>query len=190
MQLIGERTLPAPRQRAWDALNDPDTLKTCITGCESLTRNADGGFDALVAVKVGPVSARFKGKLKLTDVTPPERYTIHFDGQGGVAGFGKGSADVALSEAGPAQTLLRYDAKAQVGGKLAQIGSRLVDSAAAKVADDFFAAFEAHRAAENAAAAGAPVPAPVAPEPPTSRKGIWIVAAIVVLIAVYLLFFR
>jgi len=142
MELIGERVIPASRQRTWEALNDPDTLKACITGCESLEREGDDGLVALVAVRVGPVSARFKGKLKLSDVVAPVSYTIHFDGQGGVAGFGKGSADVALSDAGTGRTTLKYVARAQVGGKLAQIGSRLVDSAAAKIAEDFFQAFE------------------------------------------------
>jgi carbon monoxide dehydrogenase subunit G len=187
MQLTGERTLPASRQRAWDALNDPEVLKSCIAGCESLERNADGsGFDALVAVRVGPVSARFKGKLTLSDVTPPERYTIHFDGQGGVAGFGKGSADVSLADAGPSQTLLRYDAKAQVGGKLAQIGSRLVDSAASKVAEDFFTAFEARLASE--AGVVAPLPPSAAPAPaPLGRRLLWIAVGAAVLIVLYLL---
>ena len=142
MELIGERVIPASRQRTWEALNDPDTLKACITGCESLEREGDDGLVALVAVRVGPVSARFKGKLKRSDVVAPVSYTIHFDGQGGVAGFGKGSADVALSDAGTGRTTLKYVARAQVGGKLAQIGSRLVDSAAAKIAEDFFQAFE------------------------------------------------
>lgn len=151
MELRGERTIPAPRERTWAALNDPHILKACITGCESLEREGENGLLALVAVKVGPVSARFKGKLQLSDVVPPVSYTIHFDGQGGVAGFGKGSADVKLSDAGPGRTTLAYVARAQVGGKLAQIGSRLVDAAAAKIAEDFFQAFEAQLQAETGA---------------------------------------
>lgn len=151
MELQGERTIPAPRARTWDALNDPQVLKACITGCESLEREGDNGLLALVAVKVGPVSARFKGKLQLSDVVPQQSYTIHFDGQGGVAGFGKGSADVKLLDAGPASTKLAYVARAQVGGKLAQIGSRLVDAAASKIAEDFFQAFEAQLRAETGA---------------------------------------
>ena len=149
MELQGERTIPAPRERTWAALNDPQILKACITGCESLEREGENGLLALVAVRVGPVSARFKGKLQLSDVVPPVSYTIHFDGQGGVAGFGKGSADVKLSDAGPGRTTLAYVARAQVGGKLAQIGSRLVDAAAAKIAEDFFKAFEAQLRAET-----------------------------------------
>ena len=149
MELQGERTIPAPRERTWTALNDPQILKACITGCESLEREGENGLLALVAVRVGPVSARFKGKLQLSDLVPPVSYTIHFDGQGGVAGFGKGSADVKLSDAGPGRTTLAYVARAQVGGKLAQIGSRLVDAAAAKIAEDFFKAFEAQLRAET-----------------------------------------
>ena len=154
MELQGDRLIPAPLDKTWAALNDPETLKACITGCESLERTGDDAFAAVVAVKVGPVSARFKGNLKLSNVQAPHSYTINFDGQGGVAGFGKGSADVALSADGD-QTLLRYGAKAQVGGKIAQIGSRLVDSAAEKVAGEFFAAFEKYLT-EQAAAAAAP----------------------------------
>ena len=114
MELQGERTIPAPRARTWEALNDPEVLKACITGCESLEREGDNGLLALVAVKVGPVSARFKAKLQLNDVVPQQSYTIHFDGQGGVAGFGKGSADVKLADAGPGRTTLAYVARAQV----------------------------------------------------------------------------
>lgn len=156
MELQGDRLIPATVEQTWEALNDPETLKSCIAGCETLERTADDAFTAVVAVKVGPVSARFKGNLKLTDVQPPRAYTIHFDGQGGVAGFGKGSADVALSEEG-AQTRLRYVARAQVGGKMAQVGSRLIDAAAGKIAEDFFKAFEA-RLAERGAGAGAAGP--------------------------------
>ena len=143
MELQGERLIPAPVDETWAALNDPEMLKACIAGCESLERTGDDGFTALVAVKVGPVSARFKGNLKLTNVQAPNSYTINFDGQGGVAGFGKGSADVALAAEG-AQTRLTTHARAQVGGKMAQVGSRLIDAAAGKIADDFFTAFEAH----------------------------------------------
>src|SRR5258706_5973731 len=122
MQLQGERLIPADLQRTWAALNDPDTLKACIAGCESLERTGDNAFAALVAVKVGPVSARFKGSLQMTKVQPPTGYTIVFEGQGGAAGFGKGSADVTLVAEGDA-TRLRYTAQAQVRGKMAQIGS-------------------------------------------------------------------
>ena len=143
MELHGKRSIPASVDETWAALNDPETLKACIAGCESLERTGDDAYAAVVAVKVGPVSARFKGNLKLSNANPPSGYTIGFDGQGGIAGFGKGSADVALASEGDAATSLSYDVRASVGGKLAQIGSRLVDAAAGKIADDFFKAFEA-----------------------------------------------
>ena len=146
MNLQGERRIPASVEQTWAALNDPETLKSCINGCESLEATGDNEYLAVLALKIGPVNARFKGKLQLTDVVEPESYRINFEGQGGVAGFGKGHADVTLSPDGDA-TLLKYDATAQVGGKIAQIGSRLVNSAAAKVADSFFKAFEAKMAA-------------------------------------------
>ena len=182
MELQGERLIPAPVPATWAALNDPETLKACIAGCESLERVGDDGFTALVAVRVGPVSAKFKGNLKLTNMQPPNSYTINFDGQGGVAGFGKGSADVALTPEG-AQTRLKFAAKAQVGGKLAQIGSRLIDGAAAKIAEDFFTAFEAHL---QAATTGAPVPPPPPPAPRSNTLW-WVVGAVVVLAVVYFL---
>ena len=153
MELQGERLIPAAVEITWAALNDPEVLKACIAGCETLERTGPDGYAAVVAVKVGPVSARFRGHLQMTNVDPPNRYTINFEGQGGVAGFGKGSADVALTPEG-AQTRLAYAAKAQVGGKLAQVGSRLIDAAAGKITDDFFRAFEANLQAR------VPVPAP------------------------------
>ena len=182
MELKGEKLIPAPIAKTWAALNDPEVLKACIAGCESLERVGDDGFAAVMAVKVGPVSARFKGNLKLSDVKPPNSYTIHFDGQGGVAGHGKGSADVSLLEQGQ-QTVLSYAACAQVGGKLAQVGSRLVDAAAGKIAEDFFKAFEVALApAEVAATAGgAPAPEPAAAG---GNKPLWWVVGGAVLIAV------
>lgn len=146
MNLQGERLIPATPEATWAALNDPETLKACIPGCESLERISDDEYLATVAMRIGPVNARFKGKLKLQDIVEPTSYTMAFDGQGGVVGFGKGSADVRLSP-DSAGTRLEYTAKAQVGGKLAQIGSRLIDGAAAKITDDFFTAFEAHLSA-------------------------------------------
>lgn len=180
MELQGERLIPASVDRTWAALNDPETLKACIAGCESLERSGDDGFNALVAVKVGPVSARFKGSLKMSNVVAPNSYTINFDGQGGVAGFGKGSADVALAAEG-AMTRLKYNARAQVGGKMAQVGSRLIDAAAGKITDDFFKAFEAHLQAE---AAGAPVPEAV-PAAGGNRTLWWVVGAVIVLAIIY-----
>ena len=183
MELLGERLIPAPIEATWAALNDPEALKACIAGCESLERTGPDAFTALVAVKVGPVSARFKGKLQMTKVQPPNSYTINFDGQGGVAGFGKGSADVALTAEG-AQTRLKYAARAQVGGKLAQIGSRLIDAAAGKISEDFFKAFEARL--QPAAAAGVAAVAP----PEAQKRGSavwWVVGVAVVLVVLYFL---
>ena len=142
MDLQGERRIPASVEETWNALNDPETLKSCIAGCESLELAGDNEYLAVLGLKIGPVNAKFKGRLLLLDIVPMASYRILFEGQGGVAGFGKGHAEVRLSFDGDATTL-KYDAQAQVGGKIAQIGSRLVKSAAAKLADGFFKSFEA-----------------------------------------------
>ena len=188
MELQGERLIPASVPATWAALNDPEVLKACIAGCETLERSGDDGFIAVVAVRVGPVSARFKGNLLMTNVQAPNSYTINFDGQGGVAGFGKGSADVALTPEGE-QTMLKYLARAQVGGKMAQIGSRLIDAAAGKITADFFNAFEQHL---KAAAPAAALPAEVAAAPVTDAepgagtgKLVWWVAAVVAAALLY-----
>lgn len=140
MDMQGEYRIPASRETVWDALNDPEVLKACISGCESLERTEDGGFEATVKAKVGPVKATFKGSVRLENVNPPESYTIVGEGKGGAAGFAKGGADVKLTEDG-SETILNYTVNAQVGGKLAQIGARLVDSTAKKYATDFFEKF-------------------------------------------------
>jgi carbon monoxide dehydrogenase subunit G len=155
MELKGERRLAVDRATAWKALNDPEVLRACIPGCESVDKTGDNEYTAVVAAALGPVRARFSGKLRLEDVVPPVSYTIRFEGQGGAAGFAKGSSQVSLEEYGP-ETILRYAVNAQVGGKLAQVGNRLIDSAALKLADDFFAAFERHVGGGPSAAAGAP----------------------------------
>ncbi len=142
MEMQGERRIPAPRQVVWERLNDPETLKLCIPGCESVEKLSDTEFTAQVRAKVGPVSARFSGKVTLSDLDPPAGYTISGEGTGGVAGFAKGSARIALEEEG-AETVMRYGVQAQVGGKLAQIGSRLIDGTARKLADQFFDRFAA-----------------------------------------------
>ncbi|MEZ5649095.1 MAG: carbon monoxide dehydrogenase subunit G [Burkholderiaceae bacterium] len=144
MNLNGEREIPADLETTWKALNDPETLKACVPGCESMEQTGENEYTAAMKFKIGPVNARFKGKLNLENVQPMQSYTIRFEGQGGVAGFGKGTADVALEPIDANKTRLKYAAAAQVGGKIAQIGSRLVSSAAAKVADDFFKTFERH----------------------------------------------
>jgi uncharacterized protein len=184
MELQGERLIPASVNDTWTALNDPDVLKACIAGCESLERLGDDAYQALVAVRVGPVSAKFKGNLKLSDVKAPHSYTIHFDGQGGVAGFGKGSANVSLAPQGQGTTL-SYVARAQVGGKMAQVGSRLIDAAAGKIAEDFFAAFEARLKPAEVVQGAAP--AALAPAPRNGHLLWWIAGAAVVAALVYLL---
>jgi carbon monoxide dehydrogenase subunit G len=162
MQMTGQRLLPVTPQQAWNALNDPQMLKACIPGCESVTETGPHQYEVLMAARIGPVSAKFKGRLVQSDIVEPLSYTLAFDGQGGVAGFGKGKAEVRL-EPVPEGTQLHYTASAQVGGKIAQIGSRLVDAAASKIADEFFAAFETaltHQAeALQAAMAAASTPA-------------------------------
>ena len=186
MELQGERLIPASVDTTWASLNDPDVLKACIAGCESLERTGDDTLTAVVALKVGPVSARFKGNLAMTNIVAPTGYTINFDGQGGVAGFGKGSADVALTAQGEQQTLLKYTARATVGGKMAQIGSRLIDATAAKITEDFFKAFEANLQAGNAPtgdAAAAPVV--VAPAGTGIGKVWWLIGAVVLLAVIY-----
>jgi carbon monoxide dehydrogenase subunit G len=140
MDIKGEFIIPAPRERVFEALNDPEVLKRCIPGCEELHRTSDNTFDAKMSAKIGPVKARFDTAIELSDVNPPLSYTISGQGKGGPAGFGKGSARVSLEAQGE-ETVLRYDADLQVGGKLAQIGSRLVGGTARKIANDFFSRF-------------------------------------------------
>lgn len=172
MELKGERALPVARDIAWAALNDVDALKAAVPGCESFVATGENTFDVAVNAAIGPVKARFKGKLELADVKPPESYAIRFDMQGGAAGFSRGTAQVVLVEQGDAATLMRYVVDASVGGRIAQIGSRLVDAASATLADRFFASFAADLAAKHppaATAAGEPVGAP----PPAARPGLF-----------------
>jgi carbon monoxide dehydrogenase subunit G len=154
MEMTGEQLIPASQQQTWEALNDPKMLKECVPGCESIDPIGENQYQVLMVARVGPVSAKFKGKLTLSDIRPPNSYAIAFEGQGGPAGFAKGGANVRLSSEKPGETKLAYDVKASVGGKLAQIGSRLVDAAAKKVADDFFKNFNAKVGALHAAPAG------------------------------------
>ena len=159
MDMTGERRIPAPRTRVWEALNNPDVLKASIPGCETLEKVSDSELKAVVAVKIGPISARFNGKVQLLDLDPPTSYRIDGEGQGGVAGFAKGGAVVRLVDEGSA-TLLTYDVKAQVGGKIAQLGARLIDATAKQMADAFFNNFSAAvTAAEPHADAPIVVPA-------------------------------
>jgi carbon monoxide dehydrogenase subunit G len=141
MEMTGQYRIPAPRAKVWAALNDPVVLKECIPGCQSLDKLSETEMAATVKSKVGPVSATFQGQVTLSNVDPPNGYTISGEGKGGVAGFARGGADVKLADDGDGMTLLSYTAKAQVGGKLAQIGARLIDATARQMADQFFGAF-------------------------------------------------
>ena len=191
MELKGERRLTVDRATAWKALNDPEVLRACIPGCESVEKTGDNEYTAVVVAALGPVRAKFSGKLRLEDVVAPVSYTIRFEGQGGAAGFGKGSSQVTLEEDGAA-TVLRYAVNAQVGGKLAQVGNRLIDSAALKLADDFFAAFE-----RQVGGASSPTDAPAtekhAPPPgfePHILKRIAYMAVFVAIVVIGVLIFK
>ena len=140
MTMSGEQQLPASRETVWAKLNDPEVLKACIPGCQSLEVTGENEFLAVATNRVGPVKATFKGKVRLTDLDPPNGYKISGEGEGGVAGFAKGGATVALAEK-DGGTLLTYDVEAQIGGKLAQLGQRLINGSAKKLADEFFANF-------------------------------------------------
>jgi carbon monoxide dehydrogenase subunit G len=194
MELSNTRTVPAPPPAVWAALNDPAVLKACVPGCESFERTGENAYALVMSTRIGPVSARFTGRMTMSDVEPPQAYTLHFEGQGGAAGFARGEARVTLAPEGERNTSLTYVAKAQVGGKLAQVGSRLIDGVAAKMSDDFFARFAAQFAtpAANAtetapsAAPASAVPTPLAP--PGGSQWIRyaaIVAIVVVLIVLY-----
>lgn len=151
MEITGSQNIGATRQRVWDALNDPAILKRCLPGCESVERLTPVEFRVVMAAAIGPLRARFTGALSMTETNPPESCLMKFEGQGGVVGFGKGTSSVSLAES-PDGTVLSYVANAQVGGKLAQVGSRLIDSVARKMADDFFAALRRELVPENTAA--------------------------------------
>lgn len=148
MEMTGEQLVPASQQATWKALNDPEVLKACVPGCEQVTPVTENEYQVQMTARVGPVSAKFRGRLSIFDVKAPNSYSLAFEGQGGAAGFAKGGAHVRLSPEG-GSTRLSYDVKASVGGKLAQIGSRLVDAAAKKVADEFFENFKRRMSAED-----------------------------------------
>jgi len=162
MEIKGERNLPAKRELVWAALNDAGVLQRSIPGCETIDKVSDTELNATLTLKVGPVKARFKGNVKLVDLEPPQRYTIVGEGQGGVAGFGKMKATVTLAEE-DGGTRLTYVADAQVGGKLAQVGQRLIDGAARKMADEFFDRFAALAGGKVEPAAPEAAPAPPVP---------------------------
>ena len=166
MQLNHHQTLPVGQAEAWAALNDTALLQACIPGCESLVATGEHAWEAQIMAAVGPVKARFKGRLRLQDLDPPNAYTMLFDGQGGAAGHGKGTARIRLEPQAADTTLLHYAVDASVGGKIAQIGSRLVDLAAQKMAGEFFERFTAALQARQPAA-----PPAVAPSPPPGLFG-------------------
>jgi carbon monoxide dehydrogenase subunit G len=178
MELSSSRTVPASVAATWAALNDPETLKACIPGCESIERVSDTEFKVTMTARVGPVAAKFTGRIVLADLVPPTSYRMSFEGQGGAAGFARGEARVVLAPDGEG-TRIEYSASAQVGGKLAQIGSRLVDGAAAKVAEDFFGRF-AERVGGGRPDAAAPL---VAPDKATAAlRTMWLRLALAALI--------
>jgi carbon monoxide dehydrogenase subunit G len=196
MDMKGEYRIPAPQQAVWEALNDTETLKACIPGCETIDKTSDTEMTATVKAKVGPVSAKFKGKVTLSDLNPPNSYRISGEGQGGPAGFGKGGATVTLEQDG-SDTVLRYEANAQVGGKLAQIGARLVDGAAKKIADEFFSNFATHvggpsEPAAEAASGEAPAMTvnhePAKPATKSISTATWVVGVVVVVAVILVLF--
>lgn len=164
MELSNQQALPVSQAQAWEALNDTAMLQAAIPGCESLTPTEPQHYEVVIMAAIGPVKARFKGKLHLAEMNPPQGYTLHFEGQGGAAGHGKGHAQVRLEPTGPGTCTLHYTAHATVGGKIAQVGSRLVDMAAQKMATEFFAKFTEALVAKYPPSE-APVPAPVAAPP-------------------------
>ncbi len=163
MQLTNQQTLPIGQAQAWEALNDVELLKQAIPGCESFAPTGENQYEILVTAAIGPVKAKFKGKLQLENLQPPNAYTMRFEGQGGTAGHGKGQADIRLEAAGANATILHYTAQMTVGGKIAQVGSRLVDMAAQKMTTDFFTSFNS-RIHERYG---------IAPEPVAPRTGLW-----------------
>ncbi|MHA1599191.1 MAG: CoxG family protein [Alphaproteobacteria bacterium] len=186
MNLSGKHRIEAPRDKVWAALNDPDVLKQAIPGCEKIEKISATELTATVKTKVGPVSARFSGVVRLSDLDPPRGYTISGEGKGGAAGFAKGGAKIRLEEDGTA-TILHYEVDAQVGGKLAQIGSRLIDGTARKLSGQFFDNF--------AAAVAGPQPTPAEEKPPVPvaagaslPQSIWVVGVIIVVLALLAIF--
>lgn len=173
MELSGERSIKAPRETVWAALNDPDVLKACIPGCTALEKTSDTSFEATVKQKVGPVSATFKGAVELSDINAPESYRISGEGKGGAAGFAKGGANVSLAEA-DGGTTLSYQVDAKVGGKIAQLGARLIDGFAKKMADQFFANFQKAVEGEGEEPEAEAAPEAGAEAAPAEQKKSWL----------------
>jgi len=209
MEMTGEQRIAAPRQRVWEALNDPEVLRACIPGCQSLEREGENGFIAVAEVKIGPIGARFKGNVTLNDLDPPNGYTIEGSGNGGVAGNAKGAAKVRLSD-DAGGTLVSYNVDAQVGGRMAQLGGPIIDATAKQLAGKFFSRFgeivsgdaaaapapaateapaatPVAAAAPVVAAAPAPFAIPAAPAPTRGAPWEWLVALGLAIIAGYML---
>jgi hypothetical protein len=180
MDMIGEQMIALPQQRVWEALNNPQILKDCIPGCETMERVSDTEYRVVLSAAVGPVKAKFNGKLLLSDLNPPDSYALNFEGSGGAAGFGKGDCKVSLSAA-DGGTRLTYTAHATIGGKLAQVGSRLIDGVARKMADDFFAKFN-----QRVVQVAPPAAATAAASKPKIPLWVWVGIAILVLLALFL----
>ena len=192
MEMQGSRHLAVTQQQAWDALNDPEVLKACIPGCDKVEPTGENQYAVGMAVKVGPVAARFAGKIQLLDVLPPTSYMLNFEGQGGAAGFGKGHAKVNLAPPAEGEGCdLNYTAHAQVGGKIAQVGQRLVDGVAKSMAEEFFRRFDETMQQRYPAPAAEAVPAAAAEAAPAPAKRmpvwVWVLFAAVVILALLLL---
>ena len=187
MEMQGSRLLAITQQQAWDALNDPEVLKTCIAGCDKVESTGENQFAVGVAIKIGPVSAKFSGKIALADMAPPQSYTLSFEGQGGPAGFGKGSAKVQLTPTA-AGTDLSYSVQASVGGKIAQLGQRLIDGVAKSMAEDFFKRFDQEMQRQYPA-----TDAPVMPVPQSGVSGggfnlptwVWVAGAVLLALVIW-----
>lgn len=189
MEMQGTRQLKVNQQQAWDALNNPEVLKACIPGCDRIEASGDNEFSMGTALKIGPVSAKFTGKIMLTDMQPPASYTLNFEGQGGVAGFGKGTAKVNLTPNAEGCEL-SYSVTAQVGGKIAQLGQRLIDGVAKSLSEEFFKRFDAEteKLYPPQAQPAEPVPAPAADQPPAQGwpTWVWVAVAVGVGVVIYL----
>lgn len=188
MEMQGTRQLAITQQQAWAALNDPEVLRLCIPGCDKIEATAENQYSMAVALKIGPLAAKFNGKIALSDINPPDSYTLSFDGQGGPAGFGKGNAKVQL-QSNADGVELTYSVQASVGGKIAQVGQRLIDGVAKSMAEDFFKRFDEEMQRRHPqAAAGSAADAVAAETPDGSGVPVWVwVAAGVVVVAAILL---
>ncbi|AOW13721.1 carbon monoxide dehydrogenase [Hydrogenophaga crassostreae] len=191
MDMTGQRTLKATQQQAWEALNDPEILKACIPGCKKFEATGDNAYAVAAGIKIGPVAATFNGNVQLTDIVAPTSYKLNFDAQGGVAGFGKGESSVELKPL-PEGCELNYTVHSTVGGKIAQLGQRLIDGVAKNMAEDFFKRFEAaleerYPPAETPADSGAAAPSPT----PASASGmptwVWAAGAVAVAVVIWLI---